>query len=45
MTLPALEIAGLRKMFGGLRAINDVSFAVNPGEVVFIVKDVPPAKP
>jgi branched-chain amino acid transport system ATP-binding protein len=29
---PALEIAGLRKAFGGLPAINNVSLAVSPGE-------------
>jgi branched-chain amino acid transport system ATP-binding protein len=29
---PALEIAGLKKAFGGLPATNDVSLAVMPGE-------------
>ena len=32
MTTPALEIAGLKKAFGGLPATNDVSLAVMPGE-------------
>jgi len=32
-----LEVDHVSKRFGGLRAVNDVSFAVNPGEVLFIV--------
>ncbi len=32
-----LEVKGISKRFGGLKAINDVSFAVKPGEVTFIV--------
>lgn len=32
-----LEAKHVSKRFGGLKAINDVSFAVNPGEVTFIV--------
>src|SRR5437868_12239905 len=32
-----LEARHVSKRFGGLKAINDVSFAVNPGEVTFIV--------
>jgi branched-chain amino acid transport system ATP-binding protein len=32
-----LEAKHVSKRFGGLRAVNDVSFAVNPGEVTFIV--------
>ena len=34
---PALEIAGLRKAFGGLPATNDVSLAVMPGERRLII--------
>jgi len=34
---PALEIGGLRKAFGGLPAINDVSLAVIPGERRLII--------
>jgi branched-chain amino acid transport system ATP-binding protein len=34
---PALEIAGLRKAFGGLPATNDVSLAVLPGERRLII--------
>jgi branched-chain amino acid transport system ATP-binding protein len=34
---PALEIAGLRKAFGGLPAINGVSLAVSPGERRLII--------
>ncbi len=32
-----LEARGINKRFGGLKAISDVSFAVNPGEVAFMV--------
>jgi branched-chain amino acid transport system ATP-binding protein len=37
MISPALEVTGLRKMFGGLRAINDVSFAVPRGSVTALI--------
>ncbi|TWI35879.1 ABC transporter ATP-binding protein [Paracoccus sulfuroxidans] len=32
-----LEIEGLGITFGGLRAVNDVSFSVNPGEIVSVI--------
>ena len=34
---PAIEVAGLTVSFGGIRAVNDVSFAVAPGEILGIV--------
>ncbi|HMG45741.1 MAG TPA: MFS transporter [Acidimicrobiales bacterium] len=34
---PTLEVQGLTRSFGGLRAVDDVSFAVAPGEVLGIV--------
>lgn len=34
MTAPLLEVAGLSKNFGGLRAVSDVSFSLNEGEIV-----------
>jgi ABC-type branched-subunit amino acid transport system ATPase component len=34
---PLLTLEHVSKRFGGLRAVNDVSLAVNPGEVLFIV--------
>ena len=37
MILSALEITGLRKTFGGLRAINDVSFAVSQGSLTALI--------
>jgi branched-chain amino acid transport system ATP-binding protein len=37
VTTPALEIAGLKKAFGGLPATNDVSLAVMPGERRLII--------
>jgi branched-chain amino acid transport system ATP-binding protein len=37
MTMPALEITGLSKRFGGLPATNDVSLSVAPGERRLII--------
>ena len=34
---PALQISGLKKSFGGLPAINDVSLEVMPGERRLII--------
>ncbi|MFO1414365.1 MAG: ABC transporter ATP-binding protein [Burkholderiales bacterium] len=34
---PVLAVAGLRKEFGGVRAVDDVSFAVQPGEMVALI--------
>jgi branched-chain amino acid transport system permease protein len=34
---PVLEVAGLRKTFGGLVAVNDVSFVLNAGEMVGLI--------
>ncbi|HTW26743.1 MAG TPA: sugar ABC transporter ATP-binding protein [Acetobacteraceae bacterium] len=31
--IPRLEIAGLSKSFGGIRALQEVSFAIQPGEI------------
>lgn len=36
-TAPLLEVQSLRKVFGGLVAINDLSFSVTPGEVVALL--------
>lgn len=35
-TAPILDIQGLNKSFGGLKALNDVSFSVQPGELLGI---------
>ncbi len=32
-----LEVAGVSKRFGGLRAVREVSFAVEPGEIVGLI--------
>ncbi|MDQ1847317.1 ABC transporter ATP-binding protein [Gemmobacter fulvus] len=32
-----LQVEGLGITFGGLRAVNDVSFALNPGEIVSVI--------
>ena len=32
-----LEVSGLGITFGGLKAVNDVSFRVNPGEIVSVI--------
>ncbi|CEJ11356.1 Xylose import ATP-binding protein XylG [bacterium YEK0313] len=34
---PLLEVDEVRKTFGGLVAVNDVSFAVRPGEIVALI--------
>jgi len=35
--MPILEVRKLSKRFGGLTAVNDVSFAVEPGEILSII--------
>jgi branched-chain amino acid transport system ATP-binding protein len=37
MSPPALEVAGLFKSFGGVRAVADVSFAVTAGELLAMI--------
>ena len=37
MTAPLLEVAGLRKRFGGLVAVNDIGFAIRPGEILGLI--------
>ncbi|HEX6957329.1 MAG TPA: ABC transporter ATP-binding protein [Ferrovibrio sp.] len=37
MSAPLLEVSGLRKRFGGLVAVNNVSFSVKHGEIVGIL--------
>ena len=37
MTAPALEVCGIAKRFGGLVALRDVSFSVQPGEVMGLI--------
>jgi len=32
-----LEVAGLSKLFGGFLAVNNVSFAVRPGEILGLI--------
>ena len=32
-----LEVSGLHKSYGGVRAVDDVSFSVGPGEVIGLV--------
>lgn len=34
---PLLKVDGLSKHFGGVRAVHDVSFAVQPGEIVGLI--------
>lgn len=34
---PALEVTGLGRRFGGLVALNDVSFSIVPGEIVGLI--------
>jgi branched-chain amino acid transport system ATP-binding protein len=35
--VPALELSGLRKSFGGLTAVNDVSLSVAPGQILGLI--------
>jgi simple sugar transport system ATP-binding protein len=37
--MPVLELANVSKNFGAIQAVNDVSFAVEPGEVVGLMGD------
>ena len=37
MTGPAVECRGLTKLYGDVRAVDDVSFALRPGEVVSVL--------
>jgi len=37
MTAPLLEVVGLRKSYGAIRAVDGVSFAVMPGEVFGVI--------
>jgi branched-chain amino acid transport system ATP-binding protein len=37
MTIPLLEITGLTRTFGGLRAVDDVSFTVEKGQVAAVI--------
>ena len=40
-----LEVSGLHKFYGGVRAVDDVSFSVGPGEVIGLVGLVPSLAP
>ena len=40
MQTPHIEVMSLRKEFGGLMAVFDVSFSVDPGEIVAIIASV-----
>jgi branched-chain amino acid transport system ATP-binding protein len=37
MTAPLLEVVGLRKSYGAIRAVDGVSFAVMPGEIFGVI--------
>ena len=39
MTAPVLEVAGVSKSYGRVRAVTDVSFEVQPGEILGVVGD------
>ena len=36
-TAPLLEVSGLTKRFGGLVAVRDIGFAINPGEILGLI--------
>ncbi len=37
MTAPVLEVRGVSKSFPGVKALDNVSFAINKGEVVGLI--------
>jgi branched-chain amino acid transport system ATP-binding protein len=37
MSQPFLEISGVTKSFGGLKAVNDVSFRMNRDEIIGLI--------
>jgi branched-chain amino acid transport system ATP-binding protein len=37
MTAPVLEVQGLSRAFGGVQAVNAVTFALRPGEIVGLI--------
>ena len=37
MTAPILQVQNLTRRFGGLVAVNDVSFELDPGEIVGLI--------
>lgn len=37
MTQPVLQARDLKKSFGGVHAVNGISFAVNPGEILGVI--------
>ena len=37
--MAVLELASISKHFGAIQAVNDVSFAIEPGEVVGLMGD------
>src|SRR6266496_6262 len=37
LAMALLEVRGLSKVFGGLRAVSDLSFALHPGEVLGLI--------
>jgi branched-chain amino acid transport system ATP-binding protein len=37
MTMPILDIQGVTKRFGGLTAVNNVSFSVENGAIVSVI--------
>ena len=37
MSAPLLRVQGLRKDFGGVRAVDDVSFSLAPGELLALI--------
>ena len=39
LDLPALELSSIKKSFGGVHALKDVSFKINKGEVVGLLGD------
>ena len=43
MTSPILEVRNLTKRFGGLTAVNEVSFDVEPNAILSVIGPTAPA--
>lgn len=45
MTGPAIQVTGLRKRFGGVTAVDDVSFTVSHGQITGFLGPTVPGSP
>ena len=45
MNAPILNVSNLSKRFGGVRAVEDITFKVQPGELMGIIGPMVRARP